>query len=150
VGSDATALRFPEAAFDRVIAAYLLHVLAPAERAAALAELRRVVRPGGRLVVVTAWSARPAAHAVFEALARALPATLRGLRPGDHRRACSHQRFRRGSVRLRALRRAERLAAQRRRRCLERFARTPGRVTTLAARPTAGGKIILTFCAAKL
>jgi len=49
---------------------------------------------------------------------------------------------------VRALRRAERLAAQRRRRCLKRFARTPGRVTTLAARATAGGKIILTFRAA--
>ena len=52
----------------------------------------------------------------------------------------------RGS-RLRAsvLRRVARTAARERARCLSRFARIPGRVTTLAARAGARGRIVLSF-----
>ncbi|HUY59400.1 MAG TPA: methyltransferase domain-containing protein [Solirubrobacteraceae bacterium] len=50
---DARCLPFGAAEFDAATACYVLHVLADADVAAALAELRRVLRPGGRLVVVT-------------------------------------------------------------------------------------------------
>ena len=82
---DATAMACADASVDVAVAAYLLHVLSPTDRAAALAELRRVVRPGGRLVVVTVWSARPASRAVLRALAAAAPEQLGGLRPLDPR-----------------------------------------------------------------
>ena len=82
---DATALAFDAASFDIATAAYLLQVLEPHERSAALHELHRVVRPGGRLAVVTTWSPRPALRAVLAALARAAPASLIGLRPHDPR-----------------------------------------------------------------
>jgi len=85
VRGDATCLPFADASFDVVIAAYLLHVLAPADRAAALAELRRVARPAGVLVTVTPWAARPAGAALLTGLARAAPAVLGGLRPLDPR-----------------------------------------------------------------
>ncbi len=85
VHADATALPFPDAAFDVAVAAYLLHVLSPADVAAALGELRRVVGPDGRLVVVTVWSARPAARGALGALARAWPQTFLGLRSLDPR-----------------------------------------------------------------
>jgi len=85
VHGDATALPFSDASFDVAIAAYLLHVLQSPERAATLAELRRVVRIGGRLVTVTMWAARPAGDALLAGLARAAPAILGGLRPFDPR-----------------------------------------------------------------
>ena len=85
VRGDATALPLADTSFDVAIAAYLLHLLEPAERAATLAELRRVVRPAGRLVTVTTWAARPAGVALLAGLARAAPATLGGLRPFDPR-----------------------------------------------------------------
>ncbi|GHD39311.1 methyltransferase [Thalassobaculum fulvum] len=48
----AEAIPLPDASVDLVTAVYLLHELPPAVRAAALAEAARVLRPGGRLVVV--------------------------------------------------------------------------------------------------
>ena len=47
---DARALPFAEAAFDGALAGFLFDHLAPEGRAAFLAELRRVVRPGGRVL----------------------------------------------------------------------------------------------------
>lgn len=52
-------LPYPDAAFDDVVACLVLHYLQ--DWSATLAELRRVLRPGGRLVVVVN---HPAAHAV--------------------------------------------------------------------------------------
>ena len=51
--ADAMALPFPDGSFDVATAAYLLHLLEPAERARVLAEARRVLAPGSRLVTVT-------------------------------------------------------------------------------------------------
>ena len=87
---DAVALPLPDASVDVATAAYLLHVLAPGPRAAALGELRRVVRPGGRLVVATVWSPRAALRAALDRVARAAPESLGGLvtldpRPGLER-----------------------------------------------------------------
>ena len=82
---DATALSHRDGAFDVAVAAYLLQVLLPAQRAAALRELRRVVRPGGRVALVTPWSPRAPARAALDVLARAAPDTLRGLATNDPR-----------------------------------------------------------------
>ncbi len=79
----ATALPLPDAGTDLAFASYLLHVLTPAERGQALAELRRVLRPGGRLVVLTVWSSRRAVRAPLAALSRLDPLT--GLVPHDPR-----------------------------------------------------------------
>lgn len=46
------ALPFADASFDVVFASAMLHHLPPATKAAGLAEVFRVLRPGGRLVVV--------------------------------------------------------------------------------------------------
>jgi len=87
VPGDATALPFPDASFDVALCAYLLHVLEPEASDAALAELRRVVRPGGRLVVVTVWTARTASSMLLAGLARVAPEAFIGLRPLDPRPA---------------------------------------------------------------
>ena len=50
---DARRLAFADASFDTALITDVVEHLAPAELAAALAEARRVLRPGGRLVVHT-------------------------------------------------------------------------------------------------
>jgi ubiquinone/menaquinone biosynthesis C-methylase UbiE len=76
--SDAEHLPFPDRRFDVVTACYLLHLLDREERVRTLAEIARVVRPGGRVVVVTVESRRAAARAALARLPRRL-----GLRPLD-------------------------------------------------------------------
>lgn len=87
--ADATKLPFPGQSFDVVSAIYLLHLLDRLERAAVLAEVRRVMRPGGRLVVVTVAAPRSRmlrrALAPAARLARRRSATMLGLRPLDPR-----------------------------------------------------------------
>lgn len=74
VAGDALHLPFVDGAFDAVTISFGLRNLA--DRAAGLAEMRRVVRPGGRLVVCEfshpTW--RPFRTAYTEYLMRALPA----------------------------------------------------------------------------
>jgi len=54
--ADARRLSFADSAFSVVTAAYLLHVVDPPARKQIIGECRRVLRAGGRLVVVTpAW-----------------------------------------------------------------------------------------------
>ena len=89
VRADAAALPLPSRSFDVVTAIYLLHLLDPPGRAAVLAEARRVMRPGGRLVVVTV--AGPRSPTVSRALApaarllRRRSPTMLGLRSLDPR-----------------------------------------------------------------
>ncbi len=52
----AGALPLPDASVDRVLSSFMLHHLDDAERARALGEVRRVLRPGGQLHVVDAAS----------------------------------------------------------------------------------------------
>ena len=49
--ADITALRFPDASFDKVVAGNVIHLLPNPE--AALSELERVVKPGGRIIIPT-------------------------------------------------------------------------------------------------
>jgi ubiquinone/menaquinone biosynthesis C-methylase UbiE len=51
--ADAVRLPFRAGGFDRLFSAYMLDLLPLAEIPAALAEFRRVLRPGGRLVLVS-------------------------------------------------------------------------------------------------
>lgn len=81
--ADAGELPFAPASFHVATAAYLLHVVEPPERSRLLAELHRVLRPGGRLGAIT--FAPPLARLTWPAL-RALSASagpLAGLRPLD-------------------------------------------------------------------
>jgi SAM-dependent methyltransferase len=50
--ANACALPLPDAGFDRVLSALMLHHLDDAEKLGALREVRRVLRPGGQLHVV--------------------------------------------------------------------------------------------------
>lgn len=54
----AQALPFPENAFDVVLCTLMLHHLPAEGRSQALAEIRRVLRPGGRLLIVDLRSAK--------------------------------------------------------------------------------------------
>jgi len=78
LGGDAGRLPFAEHSFDLVTACYLLHLLGAGERAKVTSEIARVLRPGGRAVLVTVAARRPRARAVLERL----PATS-GLHPLD-------------------------------------------------------------------
>ncbi len=49
---DSTALSAPDASFDRVLLFFLLHEQPEASRRATLAEALRVLKPGGKLVIV--------------------------------------------------------------------------------------------------
>ncbi len=87
--ADARDLPAEDRSVDVAIASYLLHVLEPGARRAALAELRRVLRPGARVVTVTVYvperrRLRPLG-AALETLARLAPERLGSLQPLDPR-----------------------------------------------------------------
>jgi ubiquinone/menaquinone biosynthesis C-methylase UbiE len=78
VRGDATALPLPAGSVVAVTAGWILHVLEPTERAAALAECARVLRPGGHLgLVVPAPIRGPVRRAVRAATRAALGLTGR-------------------------------------------------------------------------
>ena len=82
--ADARATDLPAGCADVVTCAYVLHLLTPADRAAVLAEARRLLsaEPHARLVIVTVHAQRPAVAALLRAAARLGP-RWRGLRPLD-------------------------------------------------------------------
>jgi len=84
---DALALPFAADEFEVAVASYVLHVLPEGVLATALAELARVLRPGGRLVTVTpVVPTRGLVRAVGVAcdiVSRWAPATFGGLRSLD-------------------------------------------------------------------
>jgi ubiquinone/menaquinone biosynthesis C-methylase UbiE len=67
---DAGRLPFPDRRFEVVTACYLLHLLDREARARTIAEIARVLLPGGRVVTVTVESRRPAARAALTRLPR--------------------------------------------------------------------------------
>ncbi len=81
--ADARALPVEDASVDVVTCSYLLHLLDSADRAAAVRELARVVKPDGRVVVATPWSPRGVVRALLRATAAIAPARLGGLAPLD-------------------------------------------------------------------
>jgi len=90
VHADAQRVPLPDAWSDVVVCSYLLHLLEPDERAAVLAEARRLLRPGetSRLISVTVWADDHGARGrlVSRALhgcAQVRPAAWGGLRPLD-------------------------------------------------------------------
>jgi len=88
--ADATELPFADSSFDVATATYLLHLLEPDAKRLAIAELARVLRPGGRLGTVTVGPPRGPlgrlAWPAIQALARrdrGRMAALRDLDPGS-------------------------------------------------------------------
>ncbi len=77
---DARALDFGEAEFDVLINNYMFDLLPEADFATVLREFRRVLRAGGRLVVVNMTRGRRWYHGVWERLYRINPAWLGGCR----------------------------------------------------------------------
>ena len=70
VRADARALPFADASFDIVTVCYLLHLLDAGDRVRVLKEVRRVVRPRGRAVVVTVDARRRLSRSLLGALPR--------------------------------------------------------------------------------
>lgn len=85
--ADATELPFADRSFDALTASFLLHVLEQAERRAVIAECARVLKPGGRLGVVTIAPPRGTLARAVTAPARIIVSRARGrligLRPLD-------------------------------------------------------------------
>lgn len=85
--ADATGLPFADDSFDLVTVSYLLHLLDRETRSQVIEECARVLRPGGRIGVITI---APPRHGVTAALtapvrwaAERYPSRLVGLRPLD-------------------------------------------------------------------
>lgn len=94
---DARWLPLADDEFDVASASYALHVLAGVDLPLALAELLRVIRPGGRLVTVTpaipeSGPARPLARAL-DRIAKRRPEQWGGLRALDPRAALARAGF---------------------------------------------------------
>lgn len=77
----ATALPYPEDTFDAVFCGYVVDVLPSAHIRPALREMNRVLRPGGRLVLVYWAPPRRRVERLWGAIARLLPPLSGGARP---------------------------------------------------------------------
>ena len=66
VVADARALPFPAASFDVVSLCYLVHLLQPGDRRRVFGAVRRVVRRGGRIVIVTVDTEQPVLRCVLD------------------------------------------------------------------------------------
>jgi ubiquinone/menaquinone biosynthesis C-methylase UbiE len=77
---DAYALAFPDERFDVVLNAYMFDLLPEEAFAPVLRELRRVLRPGGRLVLTNMARGRRLRHRLYETLYRLRPALMGGCR----------------------------------------------------------------------
>jgi ubiquinone/menaquinone biosynthesis C-methylase UbiE len=81
----AVRLPLPEAAADRVVGTYVLDLLSPADGAAFIAEARRVLRPGGALVLASLSPGQTPPARVVTRLWKIVwavnPAVLGGCRP---------------------------------------------------------------------
>lgn len=76
---DARSLALPSESFDLVFSTYLLNVVSSADGLAIIAEARRMLAPGGRLVVVAAVTPRSFLARPYSALWRGLGRTLPSL-----------------------------------------------------------------------
>ena len=80
---DATALPYPDDTFDAVFSSYAVDVLPETALPTALAELRRVLCPEGRLALVYLAPPRTPPERLWATLARHCPPLLGGDRPID-------------------------------------------------------------------
>ncbi len=79
--ADARALPFPPAAFDLVLNSYMLDLVPESDFPLVLGEFRRVLRPGGRLVLVNMAELPPRLASAYRSLYRRAPRLLGGCRP---------------------------------------------------------------------
>lgn len=70
VRADVTGVPLADGCADLVVAGWVLHVLGPAQRRDAVAELARLLAPGGRAVVLVPAAPRPGAGTVVRAVAQ--------------------------------------------------------------------------------
>lgn len=77
---DAYALPFGDATFDVVHNAYMFDLLPEADFGRVLGEMRRVLKPGGRLVLVNMGQGRRSWHRIPEAIYRFRPQWMGGCR----------------------------------------------------------------------
>ncbi len=103
VAADGRALPFADSSFEAAAASYLLHTLKTADRHAVLVEVKRVLRPAGRLVVVSVAEPGSAAgrglvHLVHR-VTRGRPGVGAGLQPWDPRQELEQHGFAVRSVR---------------------------------------------------
>ena len=77
---DAHALDFEAGTFDLVVNNYLFDLLPEADFAPVLAEMRRVLRPGGRLVLVNMALGETRRQRLYEAIYRLQPSLMGGCR----------------------------------------------------------------------
>lgn len=80
---DAYALDFPDASFDLVLNDYMFDLLPEADFPKVIGEFRRVLAPGGRLVLVNLARADTLAYAAWHALWKAAPSLVGGCRGVD-------------------------------------------------------------------
>jgi ubiquinone/menaquinone biosynthesis C-methylase UbiE len=81
--ADARALPFRAESFDALLNCYMIDLLPEPEIPVAMREFRRVLRPGGRLVLVTMARQSPAVQRLWMALYRRAPLAVGGCRPLD-------------------------------------------------------------------
>jgi ubiquinone/menaquinone biosynthesis C-methylase UbiE len=77
---DAYALAFPERSFDLIVNNYMFDLLPEEDFARVLAEFRRVLRPGGRLVLINMAQGEQLRHRLYEAIYRLRPQLMGGCR----------------------------------------------------------------------
>jgi demethylmenaquinone methyltransferase/2-methoxy-6-polyprenyl-1,4-benzoquinol methylase len=78
--ADARALPFPDASFDVILNAYMFDLLPEEDYPRVVAEMRRVLRPGGRLVLVDMALPERRTHGFYQWLSRRRPEWLGGCR----------------------------------------------------------------------
>jgi demethylmenaquinone methyltransferase/2-methoxy-6-polyprenyl-1,4-benzoquinol methylase len=93
IRGDATALPLPADTADAVFSSYTLDTMDGCARLQAVQEIRRVLRPGGRLVVVTMTEPERERGLFWTRLAHRAPALLGYARPIDVRPQLQHLGF---------------------------------------------------------
>jgi ubiquinone/menaquinone biosynthesis C-methylase UbiE len=77
---DATELPFPDASFDLVLNNYMFDLLPEADFGTVLAEFHRVLRPGGRMVLVNMAQGEAWQHQLYDRLYQLSPRLVGGCR----------------------------------------------------------------------
>ncbi len=91
--SDATALPYPDDTFDAVFSSYVLDVLPRSQIRPALREIRRVMQPEGRVVLVYLAPPNEGIEHLWSDLAYCFPLFLGGGRPIDLRHSLRECKF---------------------------------------------------------